>query len=419
MALALIGSTNPNFSHIIGKNPASGMQAKPVRSGIAMGWFHPDSQCYNVFFKELSDESSYSNTDGIEYINSDQYTSPIFYMNINGDFFGGAIKEHHVLDENPKIEGVPKYINYYKLFAIECQPKYLSIFEKSFDGRFGIESRLVCNNTYNITISTSETIRELLAFVNVFCSVNAIKLGYRVNGESEVEKYSKGLEMLDLPYFVRYIFKVQVMYTTKLFEKYKSLLEKSKRHIIELQPGYNFDNRFAFIKDNLNLTKPVVDFGCGEGNYVFKLAKKMGEIPYIAIDSDEEKRNGVVGKAKHRQLENVKVYDKLPDNLPEHSQVIVSEVVEHMEISEAEAILNKIASNPNVDKIIITTPNVWFNKYYFMEEGEVRHEDHKIELDPFSFTKLLQRCSNGKTLTIQELGDKVDGISSTIGGILQ
>ena len=151
MALALIGSTNPNFSHIIGKNPASGMQAKPVRSGIAMGWFHPDSQCYNVYFKELSDESSYSNTDGIEYINSDQYTSPIFYMNINGDFFGGAIKEHHVLDENPKIEGVPKYINYYKLFAIECQPKYLSIFEKSFDGRFGIESRLVFNNTYNIT----------------------------------------------------------------------------------------------------------------------------------------------------------------------------------------------------------------------------------------------------------------------------
>lgn len=61
MAIVQLRSTNPQLSFIIRKNPQSGMQLRPVRQGIAYGWYS-DEATYNVYFKDADNEVSYKRT---------------------------------------------------------------------------------------------------------------------------------------------------------------------------------------------------------------------------------------------------------------------------------------------------------------------------------------------------------------------
>ena len=58
MAIIKLSSTNPKFSHVIMKNPASGMQIKTLRQGFSFGWFKDESE-YCVYFKDSDDEISF------------------------------------------------------------------------------------------------------------------------------------------------------------------------------------------------------------------------------------------------------------------------------------------------------------------------------------------------------------------------
>ena len=68
--------------------------------------------------------------------------------------------------------------------------------------------------------------------------------------------------------------------------------------------------------------------------------------------------------------------------------IILTEVIEHNTPKAAEALVKHCLSL-NFHKMIITTPNSLFNKYYFDEDPEsLRHEDHHSNGHPKSFKTL-------------------------------
>lgn len=93
MAIVQLRSTNPQLSFIIRKNPQSGMQLRPVRQGIAYGWYS-DEATYNVYFKDADNEVSYKKNEGesFEYLNVSRYNTPLFPLNAVNEFFSTPFK---------------------------------------------------------------------------------------------------------------------------------------------------------------------------------------------------------------------------------------------------------------------------------------------------------------------------------------
>ena len=73
----------------------------------------------------------------------------------------------------------------------------------------------------------------------------------------------------------------------------------------------------------------------------------------------------------------------------------------------------------NFNKIIITTPNRSFNKFYMLGQ-DFRHDDHKWEYTELQFKEYIQEIvTDDLKVTFLDIGDTVDGISCSQGVILQ
>jgi 2-polyprenyl-3-methyl-5-hydroxy-6-metoxy-1,4-benzoquinol methylase len=172
------------------------------------------------------------------------------------------------------------------------------------------------------------------------------------------------------------------------------------------------------------LNFPIVDLGCGEGNYVIDLARKMPpEQIYYAIDTNEECRETVKNKVAKKQLQNVQILESLDqflENPPEEKyNVLLSEVIEHMTVEEATALAKRVITLPNVGQVFITTPNKDFNKnYVFDSDEEMRHDDHKFEFTPKEFEDWVEKVLDGvegKVPHFHSIGDTVNGSCTTLG----
>lgn len=64
--------------------------------------------------------------------------------------------------------------------------------------------------------------------------------------------------------------------------------------------------------------------------------------------------------------------------------ITMVEVIEHIYESKHEALFENIFSLAP-DYLIITTPNREFNRFFNMEQGQVRDADHKFEYDRNEF----------------------------------
>lgn len=99
--------------------------------------------------------------------------------------------------------------------------------------------------------------------------------------------------------------------------------------------------------------------------------------------------------------------------------ILLSEVFEHIEPNEAINLVNKIKLNIAFSKMIITAPDVGFNKYYspnFDITGEInsRHPDHKYEYTQDEFTSIILKLFDDKyTKEFHNVGDKIDSNSIT------
>lgn len=101
MAIVQVKSANPKFTFLIKKNPATGMQLRPVRQGMAYGWYSDDTT-FNVYFKDADNEISYKQREdeSFEYLNVSRYNTPLFPLNAINEFFSAPFKTQDDRDES-------------------------------------------------------------------------------------------------------------------------------------------------------------------------------------------------------------------------------------------------------------------------------------------------------------------------------
>jgi len=466
MAYLRLESDNPNFSFLVRKNPASGMLVKRLRQGTVFGFYSKNNLSqYNCWFKDHDSSISYNPGEMFEYNDTTRYSAAVFINHCCDEFFRDLL-----LKDLP--EDTVGFNNSLLINCIRAKARYLEIFSHwfrdfqwevslagvpavSLDGvpavsLAGVPAVTpVTQGYYRIKLSTNGTLRRLLCFASVFSLINAIK-----NGECEhydeglLVKYAKLIQYLDAPYFVRYVFKVNLVRGESTFGKLKQYLNTDT---IQLQHGHNFLHRMRFIEQHLDGTS-IIDVGSGEGKYL-RFAKKVDH--YYAIERVESLRATIERKCQRDQRENVTILESI-DELPVvegRKTILLTEVIEHNSCDEAMALLKRCLLPDS--RVIITTPNRDFNVYYFDDEaaettleyesaGEVaadlraasasefgeseyedidmrlRHEDHRFELTDLEFREFITTATAGVNCNVKffAVGDKVDGISPQSAAVI-
>lgn len=433
MAFLQIGSTNPQFTFILKKNPDSGMLVRRLRKGHLFGYYSGDNKVFNCYFKDPDSEISYGFgkvgkgkgvSDSFEYVNPSRYNAPEFVLDAISEFLEHIIKKDSELD----IEG---YDNFLMINMINIKRKYLGIFQRYFDN-ITIEEEEICANNYRLWIRSKSTLKDLISFAQLFAFFNVLKNRYL--GEDEISKYMNMLIKIRAPYFVKYIFKVNVLSNRKAFKKYKKDLEENAIDgIIEFKYGYLHDQRIDAVESLLDFKRSIVDFGCGEGDFAKRFYHRIADKDkrYYAIDIDEEKLNRVKRRIDCDNGDNLIIGSTFPDfgenrenrENGENVDVIMSEVIEHMKKEEAENIVKDILRKNNVKILVITTPNKDFNRFFLFDDEDTRCKDHKFEMGKDEFKEWMDNIMddmNGKyELRFLDIGDSVNAIPATIGAIVR
>ena len=241
---------------------------------------------------------------------------------------------------------------------------------------------------------------------------------------------------IDAPYFMRYLYKMRFLESQSKFNQFKGELAKTSRSKIEMTYGDNWLGRQIAIEDKIDFTRSIIDVGCGEGKYITRFASKAKRLNYYAIDINEEELEQAKRRVKNKRMENVQFFNSLDelvdaDVLDSNDNekgfdVILTEVIEHMPVEDAKKLLIDIINIDNVRRIIITTPDVRFNKNYFISEDRngMRHDDHDWEPNKDEFINFITDSLNGSdkfgdtSYDWFAIGDNVDGVTPTQGCVI-
>lgn len=429
MGLIKIKSDNPDLSYIISKNPETGMVSKVLRDGVVFGWYtQSKTNEYNIFFKDSDDTISYSDSieNEFEYNTVDKYNMSIMYANMLDKLIN--IKEDNQYDKSGYTYSLHLNMLYLK------NEKYYDIFTRHMSDIFKIDLKQVSYKNYTCTISTDKSrFKDLVDFTMLFLIVNTM-MNYNnfFVDNSSVGRFSKLIAKLDLPYFIRYVYKVNAFKSPKQFDEFSSIFNESETNSYDIKFGRNYYHRYNFVKNNLKFDKNIIDIGCGEGGF-FKNSKSLGDdLVYYAIDTDTEVLDLAVKKAKNKSFENIVFNNSFDEFLTdrynnEKCDVQLIEVVEHIDYDKSIELLKVIRDNINFERIIITTPNRDFNDNYYNcdeligdgEETFKRHDDHKFELTLDELKSFIGSVFNDEyNVNYTFIGDVVNGITPTFGVVI-
>lgn len=417
MAIVQVKSTNPQLSFIIKKNPDSGMQVRSVRKGLAYGWYTDDST-FNVYFKDADNEISYKQHehDDFEYLNVSRYNTPLFPLNAINEFFAAPLKVQHQQD----VDGYENsfYINMVHIELV----RYIEFFDKHLKD-FSFEIGHQAHKSYSLTVTTQKSLYQLLHTVSVLCLfLSMFGNEYIDISDNVLDKYIKSVQVIDAPFYIRSLFVRNFLSSRERFKKYKTVLEGTERYNIHFEFGGTAYQRRSYIGNALPYDKAILDIGCGEGFYAIPFAAKI-ENSYYAVDINEELLVSVERKASAKEIDNIITYPSIGRFLEtyngEQVDVILTEVIEHMSLEEARALILQICSHVDFDHFIMTTPNADFNTYY--ELSGFRHDDHKWELGQKAFQAWLLEVIEGINLEYEfvAIGDGVNNIRTNQGAILK
>lgn len=415
MCLLEITSDNPDFGFVIFKNPSSGMQLKSMRKGSVYGWYN-NTDRYLIYFKDGFDEISYKEhpNQSFDYLNKLRYTSPIFVLNALSEFLKSTIKQCHPKD-------VPSH-NTFKMYAVQIDPTTYKTLTKltNFAPEFNLVFESKACQTYEVSISTNETLYTLLNFVTVYFGLISAMNNHDFDlGEHLIERVIDATNIINAPYFVRYVINSRMIKGIKLFRKFEKQLTGPN---MVLKYGNTAQQRRDLIKSLLNFDRTIVDIGCGEGSYAIPyatlLAGRTKDAIYYAIDIDEAELASLRRKASKKELTNIITMNSYTELDLEECDVILTEVIEHMEPEEATILIQWVLEHLNYHKFIITTPNFDFNKYYKIDT--FRHEDHHWEMTALQFKSFIESVVHPDlTIKYLEIGDCVEGIPCSQGVLIQ
>jgi len=396
------------------------MQLKPIRKGTVFGWYSTP-QTYNVYFKDADNDLSYPQykEESFEYLNTTRYNSPLFPLNAISDFFSTTLKKVHEKDQ-------PGYNNQFLINMIYVSnERYLHYFKNHFPHvTFTFEK--ITEKNYRVLIVSKTTLHELVHLAYIFSLFLALASDEYVEMSNQpIEKYIRSIQAIDAPYYIRYLFVRYVLTNRKLFHEYKEQLEKTERYSITFSFGHTALQRRNWIESQLAFNKPIVDIGCGEGFYAIPFSEKLAEIPYYAIDINKNIIENLNKIVKEKELKNITTFTSFESFLNHYKNrecvhVLMTEVVEHMDVQAATNLIQNILGNVAFETFIITTPNRDFNIFYKLENDR-RHEDHYWEMDTKEFKHWLNSITDLTkfSITFSNVGDEVNGISITQAAIIR
>ena len=430
MAVMLLESSDPKFSFHLKKNPAAGMTIKGMRAGAVSGWYpHGDPQKYALWFRDPPRKNSFSAEDGVDYLDLTQYASTYFAFNAISTMFNSVLK----LDPTQEVH---KHKVHYPLLQMRTEKtiSHLNVFlgldltvKKISDDSV---SRMAL---YEVTAEYEGTFNEFMMKVYI--------LFYLLHGdlhqsdivwmEGMIAKVVGILQELKAQYFLWYWFKKNILVKPKFYADLSEQLGKnSVDGDIAMRFGDTQQQRKNFVDEQvMNFTHSILDVGCGEGYYLLPYAKRLKNNGHsiVGVEPDTVIRHKLQEKLLDRKQENAKVVPALDKvELEGVHDIICIEVIEHMPIDEAKALVVELLKR-DFNQLIISTPNRDFNQFYPTMTG-FRHDDHHFEFTEKEFYVFMMECLNisGRldgvvdfSIGYRAVGDKVNGIPTSQAYIIK
>lgn len=457
MGFLVLESDNPNMSYVLNKNPNTPLHIRSLRKGYCIGWYH-DTNTYVIRFTDVMEKVSFrkSKFDNYDYLPYMQYCSPMLLTCVIKEMFSTLINKGSDNDVKCKcsIEQALMKISNKALKVIQKLNQYIK--------KYII--KLTSTNIpglYNFILTTTHdevtTLQDILSYAYILgYIINSLTFGRNENPQTDaLDKILKIINSLNVPYYIRYVFKTYMIPNFD-FDRVKLSLEGSDNIIMQSgntqMQRYNCISKHIldYISDvrsninsdlNSNIEIDIVDIGCGEGFYLkklFILFNKLNiKVTYHTYDintAEIDKIDLLVNSDSIYvdSISNVKTYRCIDEMISQlnliinpHIMIIFSEVIEHIPLDIVENYMLKIMNSINFDRIVMTTPQKEFNINYLLNEGEFRHEDHKQEMTKIEFIIFINSIIDKVSITSKkintnylEIGDMVDGISMCQGMLI-
>lgn len=368
-------STNPKFSWILRKNPETQRTknepfSKALRKGTAYGWF-PDDQTFNMMFIDSPTESSFNTISDFEYLDQTRYSSPYLPIAMIATLLASAQKEQ-----------VEEDVTSGEIATFECivnlaDPKMAMRINRTTS--IQIEMVQIQHHLYKLKFSCPFGIRYLLNYVISFLITQAVADPhlYVPMDEESFKKYVSAMNVIDAPYYMRYSTALKCAKSPQTFANLKPMLENGQ---YVMNYGDTQNHRWMAIKKHLQGNKKLIDIGCGELFYERRLYNLYDEFDSYDADHKIQERNKHLVEV--RQQDKIKLHGKydehaaIPDS--KDTDVLLTEVLEHMPLVDANILLNRVLSG-TFNKVVVTMPNKDFNRFYGLSDDEKRHPDHHYE----------------------------------------
>lgn len=418
MGILTLSSTNPQFSHVISKNPATIRDSgKPfhreLRSGHLYGWFATeDNQTFRLWFKDHPTESSFAGgvLGDFEYLDLTRYASPYLPIMMIQTALATASKEVQEIDS----------ANYSATAVVTVKVQSQRLLEqmaKHFEGHANIHMAQLSSSYWKLMISAN-TVFLTLNVLQAVCVLLAMRDSdsYVKLDRAGVDKYIRVLNNSQAPYYVRYIFGSRAITNRSMFDGVKEALQGPGMTMFY---GDTRQQRYDAIIPHLNGKGTLYDIGCGEMFYSLRLSNRYETV--FALDADQEIAEANAGKVAARKVENVEALHAIVDPSWVESEiqegpgvdVLCTEVLEHMPREQADALLEALLKK-DVRSVVVTVPNSNFNVNYGNDE-EMRHLDHHYEpsFEEWCDHTVTMAAMLGWDVNNLPIGDVVNGQSVT------
>jgi len=256
-----IESTNPKFSWILRKNPETQRTknepfSKALRKGMSYGWFTTDQQ-FNLLFIDSKTETSFNTIGDFEYLDRTRYCSPYLPIALIANLLASAQKED-VPEDTADFQTTIEFISEFS------DPKLAHrVIKTVTDAK--IELVQMQHHLYNVKISATG-VRKALNWTIAFLITQAVldPMIYIPMDDESVKKYINALNIVDAPYYMRYITANKCIKSPVVFDTVKNSLENEK---FQMNFGDSQNHRWLAIEKHLNGGAALFDIGCGELYY--------------------------------------------------------------------------------------------------------------------------------------------------------
>lgn len=412
-----ISSNNPELLSILNKNPQTddGLYVRPLRNGYVVGNV-VNPHYYECFFQDSSHSYTNYSDNSIDF---KSYCDPAAVMGVINTLFLDLLRDENRVGKT-KIPWLNKTFEQIDKFT--CKITVPNFYIKGSwlrDEKFLLEKYFpitVKKHGYNIYRLVVEG-KNIFHAINVLAGVSFLTAvsndDHFFLQPEQSAKYAQVLCNAKSPYFGYYLFIRRCCGSENLFNRVKPKFESALGGQAKLHQLDTHTNRMKFVREHADFKNPILFYGCGEFRHERYLAKQFKN---KVFSYDIEDYSELHEKFARRYDFDWEFSTSLCENIKEYKTIVLSEVLEHNKPEEAIKILQTLRSEAcSSTKIIVTMPNIGFNKYYEMDDV-FRHEDHVFEPTQEQFRDMMQLINNNAK--IFHIGDCLNGECTTLGSVL-